>query len=102
MASVKDKAMRFQDLHRGPKAFVVANPWDAGSARILAGQARRSSRGADAFFPMAARTGRGSLLPRRLVACGRRLRPRGLERGVVQGEVAHVRLAHARDQPDSQ
>ena len=37
MLSVKDKAVRFQDLHRGPKAFVIANPWDAGSARILAG-----------------------------------------------------------------
>ena len=37
MVSVKDKAVRFQDLHRGPKAFVIANPWDAGSARILAG-----------------------------------------------------------------
>ena len=37
MASVKDKAVRFQDLHRGPKAFVIANPWDAGSARLLAG-----------------------------------------------------------------
>jgi|SRR5688572_19074735 2-methylisocitrate lyase-like PEP mutase family enzyme len=37
MVSVKDKAVRFQDLHRGPSAFVIANPWDAGSARLLAG-----------------------------------------------------------------
>ena len=51
MVSVKDKAVRFQDLHRGPKAFVIANPWDAGSARILAGlgfQALATSSGASA------------------------------------------------------
>lgn len=33
----KDKAIRFQELHRGPGAFLIPNPWDAGSARILAG-----------------------------------------------------------------
>ncbi len=32
-----DKAARFQTLHAGPGAFVIPNPWDAGSARILAG-----------------------------------------------------------------
>ena len=32
-----DKAERFRALHQGPGAFVIANPWDAGSARILAG-----------------------------------------------------------------
>jgi 2-methylisocitrate lyase-like PEP mutase family enzyme len=31
-----DKALRFQELHAGPRAFVIANPWDAGSARVLA------------------------------------------------------------------
>ncbi|HEY0233357.1 MAG TPA: isocitrate lyase/phosphoenolpyruvate mutase family protein [Dokdonella sp.] len=31
------KADRFDALHRRPQAFVVANAWDAGSARILAG-----------------------------------------------------------------
>src|SRR3954452_23966591 len=30
------KADRFRALHQGP-AFVIPNPWDAGSARILAG-----------------------------------------------------------------
>src|SRR6185369_15753796 len=35
--SQHDKAVRFQELHRGPRAFVIANPWDAGSARLLAG-----------------------------------------------------------------
>jgi len=32
-----EKAERFQALHAGPSAFVIANPWDAGSARLLAG-----------------------------------------------------------------
>jgi 2-methylisocitrate lyase-like PEP mutase family enzyme len=32
-----DKANRFIALHQGPGAFVIANPWDAGSARLLAG-----------------------------------------------------------------
>jgi len=32
-----DKANRFKELHQGPGAFVIANPWDAGSARLLAG-----------------------------------------------------------------
>jgi 2-methylisocitrate lyase-like PEP mutase family enzyme len=31
-----DKAQRFRALHEGPQAFVIANPWDAGSARLLA------------------------------------------------------------------
>lgn len=31
-----EKAARFRALHQGPGAFVIPNPWDAGSARILA------------------------------------------------------------------
>jgi 2-methylisocitrate lyase-like PEP mutase family enzyme len=31
------KATRFRALHEGPGAFVIPNPWDAGTARILAG-----------------------------------------------------------------
>lgn len=31
-----EKAERFQALHAGPGAFVIPNPWDAGTARILA------------------------------------------------------------------
>jgi len=31
-----EKAMRFRALHRGPGAFVIPNPWDVGSAQILA------------------------------------------------------------------
>lgn len=34
--SQKDKAIRFRELHAGPGIFVIPNPWDAGSARLLA------------------------------------------------------------------
>src|SRR5581483_9139694 len=37
MASQQEKAGRFMELHRGPGAFVIPNPWDIASARILAG-----------------------------------------------------------------
>ena len=49
--SQHDKAVRFKALHQGPRAFVIANPWDAGSARLLAGlgfQALATSSGASA------------------------------------------------------
>jgi 2-methylisocitrate lyase-like PEP mutase family enzyme len=36
-ASQAQKAARFKALHEGPAAFVIGNPWDAGSARVLAG-----------------------------------------------------------------
>ncbi len=35
-ATTNDKAVRFKALHEGPRAFVIANAWDAGSARVLA------------------------------------------------------------------
>jgi len=36
-ATQNEKAARFRSLHQGPGAFVIPNPWDVGSARILAG-----------------------------------------------------------------
>jgi 2-methylisocitrate lyase-like PEP mutase family enzyme len=36
-ATQQEKAARFRALHDGPGAFVIPNPWDALSARILAG-----------------------------------------------------------------
>lgn len=48
-ASQSEKATRFRALHQGPGVFVIPNPWDAGSARILAGlgfQALATSSGA--------------------------------------------------------
>lgn len=50
-ATQNDKANRFRALHEQPRAFVIANPWDAGSARMLAGlgfQALATSSGASA------------------------------------------------------
>src|SRR5262245_28738989 len=47
----KEKAARFRALHDGPGTFVIPNPWDVGSARILAGfgfQALATSSGAAA------------------------------------------------------
>jgi len=35
--SQAEKALKFRALHEAPGAFVIANPWDAGSARVLAG-----------------------------------------------------------------
>jgi len=49
--SQSDKATRFRAMHEGPSAFVIANPWDAGSARVLAAlgfQALATSSGAKA------------------------------------------------------
>jgi 2-methylisocitrate lyase-like PEP mutase family enzyme len=36
-ATQQEKAARFRALHDGPDVFVIPNPWDIGSARILAG-----------------------------------------------------------------
>jgi 2-methylisocitrate lyase-like PEP mutase family enzyme len=47
----REKAERFRRLHDGPGAFVIPNPWDGGSARVLAGlgfQALATSSGAAA------------------------------------------------------
>ena len=44
-----EKAEAFRKLHEGPKAFVIPNPWDGGSARVLEGlgfQALATSSGA--------------------------------------------------------
>jgi 2-methylisocitrate lyase-like PEP mutase family enzyme len=32
-----EKANRFRELHNGPSALIIPNPWDIGSARLLAG-----------------------------------------------------------------
>lgn len=37
MVTQKEKAERFRALHEREGAFVIPNPWDAGSARLLAG-----------------------------------------------------------------
>lgn len=37
MSEQQERAVRFSALHRGVGAFIMPNPWDAGSARLLAG-----------------------------------------------------------------
>ena len=47
-----DKGNSFRALHQGTRAFVIANAWDAGSARVLAGlgfAALATSSGASAW-----------------------------------------------------
>jgi 2-methylisocitrate lyase-like PEP mutase family enzyme len=51
MMQQQEKAARFRALHSGPGAFVIPNPWDGASARILAAlgyQALATSSGAAA------------------------------------------------------
>jgi 2-methylisocitrate lyase-like PEP mutase family enzyme len=35
--SLQERAVAFQALHEGPGIFVIPNPWDIGTARVLAG-----------------------------------------------------------------
>ena len=52
--SQADKAKKLRALHEAPGAFVIPNPWDAGSARVLDGlgfQALATSSGAKAGVP---------------------------------------------------
>jgi 2-methylisocitrate lyase-like PEP mutase family enzyme len=35
--TIAEKAIAFRKLHEGPGAFVMPNPWDVGTARVLAG-----------------------------------------------------------------
>lgn len=49
--SQSEKAVRFRALHEAPGAFIIPNPWDGGSARVLAAlgfQALATSSGAEA------------------------------------------------------
>ncbi|MEO8101385.1 MAG: isocitrate lyase/phosphoenolpyruvate mutase family protein [Betaproteobacteria bacterium] len=51
MLSQSERAERFRALHQAAHAFVIPNPWDGGSARVLAGlgfQALATSSGASA------------------------------------------------------
>jgi 2-methylisocitrate lyase-like PEP mutase family enzyme len=52
MTTTADKVAQFRALHEGPGAFLMPNPWDAGSAKILRGlgfRALATSSGANAF-----------------------------------------------------
>jgi 2-methylisocitrate lyase-like PEP mutase family enzyme len=56
------KAARFRALHQAPGAFVMPNPWDAGSARILAaeGFAALATTSAGLAFSLGRRDGQAS------------------------------------------
>lgn len=56
------KAAAFRALHAAPGAFVIPNPWDAGSARILAAQgfAALATTSAGLAFSLGRRDGRAS------------------------------------------
>jgi len=58
-----DKAVKFQALHARPGAFVIPNPWDAGSARILAalGFEALATTSAGLAFALGRRDGEGAI-----------------------------------------
>jgi 2-methylisocitrate lyase-like PEP mutase family enzyme len=37
MSNTNARAARFRELHQRPGVFLIPNPWDSGSAKILAG-----------------------------------------------------------------
>jgi len=62
MSTQEERAVRFRELHEG-EPFVIPNPWDAGSARVLAGlgfQALATTSSGFAFT-LGRRDGRASL-----------------------------------------
>ena len=62
-ASQAEKANRFQALHDRPGAFVIPNPWDAGTARILTslGFEALTTTSAGLAFVLGRRDGDGSV-----------------------------------------
>jgi 2-methylisocitrate lyase-like PEP mutase family enzyme len=61
MKALADMAARFQELHRRPGAFVIPNPWDAGTARLLASLGFEAL--ATTSLGLAITLGRGSVTP---------------------------------------
>jgi 2-methylisocitrate lyase-like PEP mutase family enzyme len=58
-----EKAAQFKALHQRPETFVIANPWDAGTARILTalGFAALSTTSAGLAFTLGKKDGTGSV-----------------------------------------
>jgi 2-methylisocitrate lyase-like PEP mutase family enzyme len=58
-----DKGRRFQELHARPGAFVIPNPWDAGTAKILTalGFEALTSTSAGLAFALGRRDGEGAV-----------------------------------------
>jgi 2-methylisocitrate lyase-like PEP mutase family enzyme len=65
MTSQAEKAARFQELHHRPGAFIIPNPWDAGTARLL------TSLGFEALattsLGLAITLGRGTVTPSEII-----------------------------------
>jgi 2-methylisocitrate lyase-like PEP mutase family enzyme len=63
MPTQPEKALRFQALHQGPEVLVIANPWDAGTARILTalGFAALSTTSAGLAFTLGRRDAAGNV-----------------------------------------
>ncbi len=63
MPTQAEKALQFQALHQGPEPFVIGNPWDAGSARILTaiGFSALSTTSAGLAFSLGRRDGTASV-----------------------------------------
>lgn len=63
MPTQAEKAATFQALHQRPEPFVIANPWDAGTARILTalGFQALSTTSAGLAFTLGRRDGDGSV-----------------------------------------
>jgi len=59
--SQNEKAKTFQALHQGPGAFIIPNPWDAGTARMLTalGFAALATTSAGFAFTLGRRDGQG-------------------------------------------
>jgi 2-methylisocitrate lyase-like PEP mutase family enzyme len=62
-SSQTDKARAFRALHGSPGAFVIPNPWDVGTARILAGLgfAALATTSAGLAFALGRRDGEGAV-----------------------------------------
>jgi 2-methylisocitrate lyase-like PEP mutase family enzyme len=63
LSTQAEKAAGFLALHQRPQPFVIANPWDAGSARILAGLGFEalSTTSAGLAFSLGKRDGTGAV-----------------------------------------
>lgn len=73
MLTQAEKADHFQALHRRPETFVIANPWDAGSARLLTalGFAALSTTSAGLAFTLGKRDGTRSVTREQALANAR-------------------------------
>jgi 2-methylisocitrate lyase-like PEP mutase family enzyme len=66
MRSQADKAARFQELHRRSGAFIIPNPWDAGTARLLASLGFEAL--ATTSLGLALTLGRSTVTPAEIIA----------------------------------